>query len=159
MTSNEQLIHTLYTAFQKKDYQTMGACYHNEATFQDAVFNLRTGHEIRSMWEMLCKQSRDFALEYSNVKTNGDQGSAHWEARYTFSRTGREVLNKIDAAFEFKDGLIIKHNDTFDFYAWSKQAMGLSGILLGWTSFFHNKVKSTAAAGLQAFMNKQTKSS
>ncbi|MBS1636858.1 MAG: nuclear transport factor 2 family protein [Bacteroidetes bacterium] len=155
MTPNEQLIHTLYTAFQQKDHKTMGACYHNAATFHDAVFDLKTGKEIRSMWEMLCRQSRDFSLHYNAVKATEQNGSAHWEAQYTFSKTGRTVLNKIDAAFEFKDGLIIKHTDTFNFYNWSKQALGFNGLLLGWTPFLHNKVKRTAEAGLRAFIKKQ----
>jgi hypothetical protein len=36
------------------------------------------------------------------------------------------VLNIIDAEFEFNsEGLIIKHTDTFNFYAWAKQALGI----------------------------------
>ena len=45
------------------------------------------------------------------------KGSAHWEADYTFSATKRKVHNVVDARFELRDGLIVKHTDVFDFGA------------------------------------------
>ena len=152
MTPNEQTIIKLYDAFQKKDFRTMSECYHEKATFKDAAFDLKTGAEVRAMWEMLCKQGKDLKIEYSKVSAIGKIGSAHWEAYYTFSKTGRKVHNSIDASFEFVDGLIIKHIDSFDFYKWSRQALGVAGLLLGFTDFFHKKVQKTAAEALQKFM-------
>ncbi|WP_439151156.1 nuclear transport factor 2 family protein [Winogradskyella sp.] len=61
-------------------------------------------------------KNKDFKVVYSNIKTNGNNASAHWEAFFTFSKTGRKVHNKIDASFEFKDGLIIKHTDGFNLH-------------------------------------------
>jgi hypothetical protein len=78
-----------------------------------------------------------------------------WEAWYTFSRTGRKVHNIIDASFEFKDGKILVHQDTFDFWRWTRQALGMPGILLGWTPFMRNKVRVTARNGLKKFMGEE----
>lgn len=152
--TNEQTIRKLYEAFQKKDFKTMGECYHDRATFKDAAFDLKTGSEVRAMWEMLCRQSKELRIDYSKVTANGNVGSAHWEAYYTFSKTKRNVHNIIDASFEFEDGLIIKHIDTFDFYRWSRQALGIVGLLLGFTPFLRKKVQKTAAESLQKFMSK-----
>ncbi len=63
--------------------------------------------------------------------------------------------NIIDAEFEFRDGLILRHVDRFDFYRWSRQALGLPGLLLGWTDKVRNKVKATAAGNLEAFIAKE----
>jgi ketosteroid isomerase-like protein len=152
MTPNEALITRFYTALQQKDFATMGACYHDEATFKDAAFDLQTADEVRSMWKMLCLRGKDMRVEFRDVKASGDQVTAHWDAYYTFSKTGRKVHNSIDAAFSFKDGLIIEHRDQFDFYRWSKQALGTPALLLGWTGFFHKKVRATAMEGLREFM-------
>ena len=38
------------------------------------------------------------------------------------------------------DGKIIKHTDIFDLWEWSKQALGVSGYLLGWSGFMKNKI-------------------
>ncbi len=63
--------------------------------------------------------------------------------------------NIIDAEFEFRDGLILRHIDRFDFYRWSRQALGLPGLLFGWTDKLRAKVKGTAASGLQEFILKE----
>jgi hypothetical protein len=154
MNAHETLIHTFYTAFQNKDFQTMGACYHPEATFKDEAFDLRTVEEIRAMWEMLCTRGKDLKLEFRDMKANETTGSAHWDAWYSFSKTGRKVHNSIDAAFEFKDGLIFRHRDRFSFYRWSKQALGMPAVVLGWLPFFQKKVRRTAMEGLRDFMRK-----
>ncbi|TMH06089.1 MAG: DUF4440 domain-containing protein, partial [Betaproteobacteria bacterium] len=61
------------------------------------------------------------------------------------------VHNAIDARFEFRDGLVIRHVDRFDFWRWSRQALGAPGWLLGWTSLLRGKVRAQAAKGLAAF--------
>ncbi len=61
------------------------------------------------------------------------------------------MLNRIDATFAFRDGLIVRHQDHFDFARWARQALGLPGLLLGWSSFLQNKVRAQAAAGLASF--------
>jgi hypothetical protein len=93
---------------------------------------------------MLCEsqKGKDFKVIYSDIKTNTNKGSAHWEAFYRYSKTGRRVHNKIDATFEFKDGLIIKHTDRFNLHKWAKQAMGFKGLLLGGTGFFKKKLNT-----------------
>lgn len=149
------LITTFYESFQRGDAAAMGACYHDEATFKDEAFDLKNGAEVRAMWAMLVSSGKDLKVSFRDVKAVGDQVTAHWDAHYTFSRTGRRVHNRISARFSFKDGLIVKHHDVFDFWAWSRQALGLSGLLLGWTPFLQNKVRSTAMGGLRKYMDKK----
>jgi ketosteroid isomerase-like protein len=154
MSPNEALITRFYTALQQKDFAAMGECYHPEATFKDEAFDLKTVGEVRKMWEMLCTRGKDMRVEFRDVNANDDQGSAHWDAYYTFSKTGRKVHNSIDASFRFKEGLIIEHRDRFDFYRWSKQSLGLPAMLLGWMGFFQKKVRGTAMDGLREFMQR-----
>ena len=63
------------------------------------------------------------------------------------------VLNRIDGEFSFNpQGLIIKHRDRFDFWTWSRQALGTPGLLLGWTPMLRKKVRATAAGNLAKFL-------
>ena len=149
---NEQLIRHFYESFQRKDYRGMAACYHPGATFTDEVFNLKNGKEAAAMWHMLCESGKDLRIEFRDVKADAQTGRAHWEAYYTFSRTGRKVHNVIEARFEFQDGKIIRHVDRFPFRRWSQQAFGPTGWLLGWTPFLRNKVRDTAMKGLFRFI-------
>lgn len=152
MSINEQTIQTFYTCFQKKDYKGMQACYADDATFSDSVFVGLNAAQVRAMWEMLIRRGKDLQLEFSNVFADAQSGSAQWVATYTFSATGHKVINRIQARFEFRDGKIIRHTDSFDFYTWARQALGVTGLLLGWTSFLKNKVRQGAMKNLAAYM-------
>ena len=152
MNASEQLIEQFYRSFQQKDYAAMAACYHPDASFSDAVFNLKNGREVAAMWHMLCISGKDLKIEFDRVQADDRTGRAHWDAWYTFSRTGRKVHNAIDASFEFQAGRIIRHTDDFSFPRWSRQAFGLTGWLLGRTPFLHNKVRQTAMKGLFQFI-------
>jgi ketosteroid isomerase-like protein len=157
MSTNEELIHRFYTAFQNKDYTVMQACYADHATFTDEAFVDLDAAEVRAMWEMLCKNGKDFKLTFGNIQSQGNTAGAEWTATYLFSKTGNRVTNNVKANFVIEEGLIVKHRDNFDFYTWSKQAFGFTGLLIGWTSFFKNKVQATAKGSLQTFMQKDKK--
>lgn len=150
-TSNKELIETFYQAFQKKDHKTMANCYHTDAYFRDEAFELN-GKDIGSMWHMLCLRGKDMTMDFSVSDKNGVI-TAHWEPKYSFSQNGRFVHNIIDAEFEFKDGKIIKHIDRFNFWSWSRQALGPAGLLLGWSSFLRKKVSNMAMGNLKKFIS------
>ncbi|MEX0722267.1 MAG: nuclear transport factor 2 family protein [Gracilimonas sp.] len=151
MNQNEELIHRFYSAFQQLDAKTMMTCYHVEASFSDPVFELKTKQEISAMWTMLCERAQEFELTFEEVKANKKIGSAKWQAAYLFSQTNRKVINRIEAQFKFREGLIIEHTDSFNFWRWSKQALGIPGQVLGWTSFLKKKVQKQARKNLKRF--------
>ena len=135
-------IEKFYTAFTNLDAETMAKCYAENVFFEDAAFGVLKGEHAKNMWRMLCEsqKGKDFKVVFSDIISDDKKGTAHWEAFYTFSQTGRKVHNKIDAHFEFENGLIVKHTDNFNLHTWAKQAMGFKGFLLGGTSFFKKKL-------------------
>ena len=148
MNANEATITRFYEAFQKRDAATMAACYAPDVQFSDPVFPDLRGPQAGLMWKMLCERGKDLRLEFRDVRADDLAGSAHWEAWYTFSTTGRPVHNVIDATFAFRDGRIVRHADRFDLYRWSRQALGPAGLLLGWSPLLQGKVRAMAAKGL-----------
>ena len=150
----KKLIETFYTALHHSDGSTMISCYHDDIVFEDPAFGILKGERAKAMWLMLCasQNNKEFKVEYSNITANEHKGSAHWEAHYTFSKTGRPVHNIIDATFEFKDGLIIKHTDEFNLHKWAKQAIGVKGIFFGGMQFFKNKLQTQTNAILDKFI-------
>ena len=153
MHPNEELLHRFYTAFQRRDGKAMAECYHPEARFSDPAFPGLTGDEPGAMWQMLCERGKDLELEFRDIEADDESGRAHWEAHYTFSGTGRKVHNRIDATFRFQDGKIIEHRDDFDFWAWTRMALGPLGLLMGWTPMVKSKVQRTARDSLDKFMS------
>ena len=146
------VIQRFYTAFAQRDWSAMGACYADNARFSDPVFPELDAKEVRAMWKMLVTNGKDLRVMHTVVSEDAGRGTVKWEARYTFSRTGRPVHNSITATFTFKDGLILTHRDHFDFWRWSRQALGPSGLLLGWSPLVKNKMRGIAASGLRKSM-------
>lgn len=152
MHPNAVLVERFYQAFAARDADAMAACYTDDVVFEDPAFGELRGAEARGMWRMLCAKAQDLSIAASQVRADAERGSAHWEAIYTFSQTGRRVHNRIDAAFHFRDGLIRAHRDHFDFWAWSRQALGPAGLLLGWTPWLRAKVQRQARANLGRYL-------
>jgi ketosteroid isomerase-like protein len=153
MDQNREVITKFYQAFQQREWKTMQDCYHPDARFSDPAFPDLNSVEVKAMWRMLCENAQNFSLQFSEVNTNGNKGSCRWDARYTFSRSGRNVHNIIHAHFDFKAGLILHHTDAFNFWRWSRMALGLPGLFLGWSPFLRGKVQATARKSLLRFMS------
>ena len=161
MHKNQATLENFYAAFARLDADAMGRCYADDARFDDEVFSLRGQNEVAGRWRMLCAatlaKGRDvWQLSASGIEADERSGRAHWEAHYRFSATGRMVHNRIDGVFGFNaQGLIATHRDRFDFWAWSRQALGPPGLLLGWTPYLRAKVRAQAAANLRKFLAAQ----
>ena len=159
MNSNKQIVEQFYTAFQQLDYKSMLACYSDDIVFSDPVFLLLRGTEAKSMWEMLCKNARDFTLSFSDIELiDQEYATCSWTASYTFSRTGRRVVNNIKAFMRFKDGKIIEHSDGFRLSTWAAQALGWKGVLFGWTGFMKRGIQKNARRNLAYFMQSKNAS-
>lgn len=155
MHPNAALIHRLYEAFARRDAEAMADCYHPDVEFSDPVFTDLRGEHAGNMWRMLCARAEDLVIEHSEVEADDERGRAHWDATYTFTATGREVRNSIDASFRFSDGAIREHRDRFDLWKWTRMALGVPGVILGWSPLVQNKVRSQAAAQLATFESKR----
>jgi ketosteroid isomerase-like protein len=151
--ANLDMIERFYDAFAACDGEAMEACYAPDVSFSDPVFTDLQGEEAGGMWRMLTSQATDLRIELVDHSAEEDTGTARWLADYTFSRTGRPVHNDVRASFRFgPDGLIAEHSDDFDFWAWSRQALGPAGTLLGWTPIVRNPVRKQARESLDRFL-------
>lgn len=151
MTPEAALIDRFYSAFAARDHEGMAACYHPQVHFQDEVFDLH-GPRASAMWHMLCERGTDLVVTHAHVEATAHDGSARWVADYSFGPQRRPVHNVIDAAFTFQDGLIKTHRDRFDFWAWSRQALGPIGLVLGWSDWLRGKAATQANRTLDRFI-------
>lgn len=166
MSDEEQLVKVFYTCFQQRDWKGMLDCYHKDIFFYDPVFLNLEGPEVHAMWEMLLRNAKDLELNFSNIRmepaaepSTETYGSCNWVATYTFSQTGRRIVNKGKALFTFSEGKIAEHQDDWNFWKWIRQALGLPGILLGWTPMLQNKIRRQARKNLEKFMTRPASSS
>ncbi|NQV07539.1 nuclear transport factor 2 family protein [bacterium] len=146
------VIERLYQGLHDGDGEAMAACYTPDAKFQDPVFGILEGGKVGDMWRMLTEASSGTEVDLSDVEYEGPLGSANWLARYTFDPTGRRVVNHVQAAFLFRNGLIAEHADAFSFYSWSRQALGPTGLFFGWTPMARRSVQTRALKGLERYV-------
>lgn len=150
--ANAAIISEFYTAFKNKDAEKMVSFYHDDVEFEDPAFGTLKGERAKNMWRMLNKIGKGLTINFNQVKANETEGSAYWEADYNFSETGNQVHNQVNAKFEFKDGKIYRHKDSFDLWKWSSMALGITGSLLGWTPFFKSKLNTETNKKLDQFI-------
>ena len=154
--NNKELINKFYTGFSNGKSEEMVECYHENIVFQDPAFGILEGQRARSMWKMLLSpKNGDIKITFEIIHSASDTGKARWIAEYFYGK--REVVNKVEANFKFKNGKIIEHIDTFDLWKWTRQAMGFTGYLLGWTSFMKNKIQKTTNKKLDQYIEKSNR--
>lgn len=149
---NKDFIVHFYSAFQTLNYEEMQKAYHPEAMFSDPVFGTLNHAEVKAMWQMLLTRGQDLQVAFSNVHATKTEGSCRWEAWYTFSKTGRQVHNIVNTSFEFKDDMIFRQHDSFSLWRWSRFALGVPGIFLGWSPWIQNEIKAGAKKSLKKFI-------
>ena len=151
MHSHETVIRAFYDAFARRDAEGMVRGYHPDVFFTDPVFPSLRGTEAGDMWRMLVGRAKDLEVTLDEASADDDGGRARWTARYTFTRTGRKVVNRVESMFAFRDGLIVRHYDHFSLWRWAAQAFGPLGRIAGWSLPFKWKVRKDAARALERF--------
>lgn len=165
MKENELLLRNFYDAFARCDWKAMQTAYADEAVFVDPVFANLNAFEVRAMWQMLCSGAKDFSLKIHRIECDsepyiGPNGenffycTADWEADYLFSATNKKVNNKVRSYIKIFEGKIAEQSDKFNFYRWSRQALGFKGWLFGMTSPFRRAVTTKARNQLGIFIDK-----
>ncbi|WP_372594814.1 nuclear transport factor 2 family protein [Actinotalea sp.] len=144
-------ITAFYTAFTRGDGEAMAACYSGEIAFDDPAFGRLTGQDAGDMWRMLCGASGSPTVTFQVVQSRSGSTTVRWTADYAFGARRRPVHNEVVAHLVVRDGLIVEHHDVFDFPRWARQALGLPGLLLGWSPLVQRKVRAGARARLAAF--------
>jgi ketosteroid isomerase-like protein len=147
-----RVIEELYGALNRHDGEAMARMYAPDGRFRDPAFGELTGAEAGDMWRMLTSRADDLRVELREHSVDGDTGRARWIARYTFSRTGRPVVNDVQARFRFReDGLITDHEDSFSMRRWVGQALGGPAGLALWIPPLNLLLRSRARGDLAEF--------
>ena len=104
------------------------------------------------MWHLVC--SRGVQVTYRDIRADEQKGTAHWEAQYTFQKTGRPVHNLIDSIFRFRDGKILEHIDQSSRWHWAWQALGFPKCPL--VTLFPFLLRKQASEQLKEFGDKHS---
>jgi hypothetical protein len=147
-----------YEAFMVQDHYTMGLLYAENATFSDPVFPLLNARGARMMWAMLLTRAEDLGIQVNILEDSPARARVEWTAHYTFGATGRRVVNRIQTEMAISNGRIVRQIDRFSLWRWARQALGVQGLLLGWTPMVQNRIRKQAARSLGEFARRSASS-
>ena len=151
---SKEIVTSFYDAFKKLDADTMEKYYHELAYFSDPVFRDLTAEETMTMWRMLFERSKgNLDVHYHSVEElEDDKVTLIWEAKYAYGKGRRPVHNIIRATMTLEDDLIILHEDSFDFWKWTRMALGSVGTVLGWSPYLRGVVRNQARSALMSYI-------
>lgn len=157
--SNIDLLHQFYGSFSRGEAEGMISCYHDNINFKDPAFGELHGEKAKSMWRMLLSQRRKIKIDYEILEVSSKSACVEWKANYKYGPNKRKVHNHVMAYFKFEDGKIIKHRDRFNLWNWSKQALGITGYLLGWSGYLKSKIQARTNHLLEDYIQKNNSAS
>lgn len=155
ISQNRKLVESFYIAFAQSKADEMVRCYHPGAEFEDPAFGKLDYAHLRLMWQLLCRNSRDFKLQYEIKSVDTHEAKVHWQAGYFYGKQQRPVQNRVRTHIQFKDGKIYRHRDYFSLWRWAGQAMGLNGWLVGWSGFFGKHFRQQSRDMLDRLLDRQ----
>lgn len=149
-----QIADKFYNAFSNHNSSEMINLYHEDVIFSDPAFGILKGDRAKKMWDMLLSNDQsNLTIQYQIIESSDHDATIKWIAKYRFGPSKRSVVNHVTARLKIDKGKIVEHQDSFNLWKWSKQALGISGLLLGWTSFMRNKIQQKTNHTLDKFIN------
>ncbi|SCY07660.1 SnoaL-like domain-containing protein [Nonlabens sp. Hel1_33_55] len=135
------LLTQFYKGLKNANASNMTALYKDNSHFKDPVFGDLHGEHAISMWHMLFSKNNQVKISYKIIEATPTYGKVQWTANYLNGSNKRPVTNHVTANFKLADGEIVNHVDSFNLSKWSRQALGVSGLLMGWSSFMKNQIQ------------------
>ena len=105
------------------------------------------------MWKMLLNNNQNFKITYKIERVSESQFIINWKAEYLFGKKKRRVINFVESNIKIKDSKIIEQIDSFNFYKWAKQSLGIVGLFLGKSKLFRKKISNSAYKKLKESFN------
>lgn len=156
------VVDRFFEAFSASDWQTMARCYHDKASFSDPVYPDLREERIVYMWHQLLSAAetsnlnsgRKKSLSLNNLKLEyrvlfGDERKAQvlWTASYRYGN--RSVSNEVLSTLAIWDDKIVRQVDEYNFWRWSRQALGLTGLAFGTMPWYQRSVQRSAQSRLE----------
>ncbi len=155
MTNTETIYH-FYSSLQEGNIEDLLSCYDPQVRFSDPAFGELQGEHAHYMWRMLVsKMSSEIKIDVNHVYDQNGRIHCSWTADYAFGKKQRKVHNVVSSTFTFKNNRIITHDDFFDLWSWTRQALGAPGYLLGWSSLMQRKMVERNQLYLKKYMKKK----
>lgn len=146
-----QVTEHFFGALQRHDVDALVRFYAHEAEFFHPLLGRLTQLQVSAAWRRFVQLTPDLSVRFRIEQVGPGAAEASWTQSYLFHLTGRRV--SVSGTSQFLLGRqggrlqIIKQIDQCDRRQWSRQALGMKGLLLsfvpGWRTFVENELRLT----------------
>ena len=153
--STKEIVTSFYDCFAKGEAKGMLNFYAEEVIFCDPAFGKLSGNRPHEMWRMLLGRFDEHTLiTFEVIEVSTDKAKVKWTAKYHFGKNKRPVTNHVTSTLFVENGKIVKQYDHFDIWKWAYKALGIAGLLFGWSKFFQLKIQQKTRKMLGQYMAK-----
>lgn len=153
--STKEIVTSFYDCFAKGEAKGMLNFYAEEVIFCDPAFGKLSGNRPHEMWRMLLGRFDEHTtINFEVVETEANKAQVKWTAKYHFGKKRRPVTNRVTSTLILKNEKIVEYYDNFDIWKWAYQAIGIGGLLLGWSKFFQLKIQQNTNKMLDKYIAK-----
>ena len=150
MDQNEQTIIHFLDSFSKRDFEEMNRMYSDDIVFFDPKVGLLREGIAKKLWKYQYENVNNFSFSFGEViQVDEEYYTCENIILYRHPQTKRKIKDKRKSYFRMENGKIVEQSDAFKFYAWNRQAFGIMGWVLGWSTFFQKRVKNNILSSLQ----------
>lgn len=133
LASVRQVTERLFSALCRRDAADVAACYDKYAVFSSPFIGDVRGAEVEALWRAIFAATRDSTLSYTIVDLGLTTARVEGMATFSLIASGRTVAGRFNSALHIRDQRVLRHDDTYDAWAWACMAFGTTGHLLGWS--------------------------
>jgi ketosteroid isomerase-like protein len=143
--ANWTLVEQHYKAIQAKDADAILAVYAADCRIDHPLIGRMSKDEFSKAVQAFIRQTPDYELEFQISHAGAQRVDAEWALTHVFHLTGRTIRLAGATTYFLSANRITRHIDQFDRRAWSRQAMGMTGLVLsfvpGWRSFVERELR------------------
>jgi ketosteroid isomerase-like protein len=129
----------LFSALTRRDPAGIVACYDRSGSFSSPIAGDIRRQDLEAFWRSVFKRTRDNELTFAIMDAGLTHARVEGCASYVLLASGRNVSCPFVSMLHVRDGLVRRHVDFFDAWAWAQMAFGASGLVLGWSNTWRRR--------------------
>jgi hypothetical protein len=144
---NWTIIDRLFKAFQSKDADAILAAYSAKCQFNHPLIGCMSKDEFSKAVQIFIRETPDYELAFQINHVSAKRVEVEWTMTHIFHLTGRIIKQNGKTTCFLSANSVVRQIDQFDRRIWSRQAMGVTGLVLsfvpGWKSFIERELRNT----------------
>lgn len=151
--TNKEVVEDFFRGFDDLDAERMISCLADDIVYNDPIYGILNGEDVRSLWKMRCKDLSGLSLEIIEFKElDHEYATCKWRSSFFSKSAARQVDMVVTSFMKLRNGKIAEHSDAYKLSDWLAKAYGVTGVFLGWTGWMKKREQKKFHGLLEKFI-------